>query len=301
MKKIFKYLCFCLPVLALAVGCNEAEEDYSTQFQPDTNKSGKVTLLASIENAATRASMVATGEARWLRGDAIGVLCEDGSVVNFTLDGTGDTRRALFTADIADKTVGEYAFYPSSALLYGGNLSYTLPQTILPAASGECPLMAAQITENNQIEFKQLLAFVVAEIKDVNPMTTRIVISSNNNLSGDVVAALPAALESGIAATAGDATITIDTTNLSGQVVTVYFAVPVGDYTHLTAVAYDELGVNLGEAALISGSVNAARGGLITCKATMPYYEPTFVPVDGDWGAGTPGGKIDENPYNGEL
>ncbi len=300
MKKIFKYLCFCLPILALAVGCDNADDGVS-EFQPATNKSGEVTLLASIENASTRASMVATGEARWLRNDAIAVLCEDGSVENFTLDGTGETRRALFKANIGEKSVGQYAFYPTSAVLYADKLSMSLPQTIVPSASGECSLMVAEMTETNEIEFKQLLAYVVAEFKNVNPTTSRIVISSNNNLSGNVSALLPEALETGIAATAGKASLTIDTSNNTATTIMVNFAIPVGDYTSLLATAYSAEGTMLGEVELVAGSVNATRGGLITCKAEMPKYEPSFIPVEGDWGEGTPGGKIDENLYNGEL
>ena len=67
--------------MALAVGCTEAEG--VSEFQPDTNKSGNVTLLASIENADSRASLVATGETRWQPNDAIKVVCDDSSTAIF--------------------------------------------------------------------------------------------------------------------------------------------------------------------------------------------------------------------------
>ena len=100
--------------MALAVGCGQ--DDGISEFQPDTNKTGNVTILASIENADSRASVVATGEARWQRNDAIKVVCQDGETAVFNLDGTGETRRGLFTGTLEEgKAVGQYALYPTTS------------------------------------------------------------------------------------------------------------------------------------------------------------------------------------------
>ena len=162
MKKILKYISYCLPVLALAVGCTEAEG--VSEFQPDTNKSGNVTLLASIENADSRAQVVATGEARWLRNDAIAVLCDDGSIEKFNLDGTGDTRRALFTGLVENKGVGEYALYPADATFANGTLTATLSETTPVSSTGSCSIMAGVINDKNEVEFKQLTAYVTLQL-----------------------------------------------------------------------------------------------------------------------------------------
>ena len=149
MKKIFKYLCYCLPVMALAVGCTQ--DDGISEFQPDTNKTGNVTILASIENADSRASVVATGETRWQPNDAIKVVCNDGSTAVFNIDGTGETRRALFTGTLEGKSVGQYALYPTSVEMSGDNISVELPSEITPSPTGTCAFMAGVINEKNEV------------------------------------------------------------------------------------------------------------------------------------------------------
>ena len=141
--------------MAAAVGCSEAEG--VSEFQPDTNKTGDVTLLASIENADSRASLVATGEARWQANDAIKVVCNDGSTAIFNIDGTGETRRALFTGNLEGKSVGEYALYPTSVEISGDNISVELPSQISPSPTGTCAFMAGVIDEKNEVVFKQLV------------------------------------------------------------------------------------------------------------------------------------------------
>lgn len=138
--------------MAAAVGCSEAEG--ISEFQPDTNKTGNVTLLASIENADSRASLVATGEARWQANDAIKVICDDGSAAVFNIDGTGETRRALFTGNLEGKSVGQYALYPSAVENSGDNISIDLPSQITPSPTGSCAFMAGVIDEKNEVVFK---------------------------------------------------------------------------------------------------------------------------------------------------
>ena len=203
MKKFIKYLCYCLPLLALAVGCNNEPEE--SPFQPETNKSGEVTLLASIENADTRASLIATGEARWVKDDNIVVLCDDNSLVEFALDGTGETRRALFKGNVENKKVSDYAFYPASVTYADGNISYTLPSEITASTIGSCSLMAGKINDKNEVELKQLMAYIYLQVNGVGRSTSKIVISADNNLSGDVTIDVAKAMESGIPATAGAA------------------------------------------------------------------------------------------------
>ena len=86
-------MCYCIPIVALALGC---KTDDVSEFEPSYGTTGEVTFVASIENAgASRASMIKTGEARWLAGDVIKVVCDDESTVDFAIDGTGDTRGVL--------------------------------------------------------------------------------------------------------------------------------------------------------------------------------------------------------------
>ena len=277
MKKILKYISYCLPVLALAVGCTEAEG--VSEFQPDTNKSGNVTLLASIENADSRAQVVATGEARWLRNDAIAVLCDDGSIETFNLDGTGDTRRALFTGTVEGKSVGEYALYPADATYSNGTLTATLSETTPVASTGSCSIMAGVINEKNEVEFKQLTAYVSLQLSKVSDKAKTIVISSDKSLSGEFSVALPEAFETGIAAVAGDKTITIDLSANPTTTVNAFFPIPVGDYSFLKATAYSAAGVSVGEIDLSSGLISVTRGLLLSYVLEMSgTAKPTPIP-----------------------
>ena len=277
MKKILKYISYCLPVLALAVGCTKA--DGISEFQPATNKSGNVTLLASIENADSRAQVVATGEARWLRNDAIAVVCDDGSVEKFNLDGTGDTRRALFTGVVEGKSVGEYALYPANATYSNGTLTATLPETTPIAATGSCSVMAGVINEKNEVEFKQLTAYVALQLSKVSDKAKTIVISSDKSLSGEFSINLPGAFETGIMAIDGDNTITIDLGGSAPSTVNAFFPIPVGDYSYLKATAYSEAGISLGEVSLSSGNMSASRGLLLSYNLEMPgASKPAVIP-----------------------
>ena len=279
MKKILKYISYCLPVLALAVGCTEAEG--VSEFQPDTNKSGNVTLLASIENAESRAQVVATGEARWLRNDAIAVLCDDGSIETFTLDGTGDTRRALFTGLVEGKGVGEYALYPADATFADGTLTATLSETTPVSPTGSCSIMAGVINEKNEVEFKQLTAYVALQLSKVPTVAKSIVISSDKNLSGEFSVALPEAFTTGIAAVAGDKTVTINLEDGASATVNAFFPIPVGDYSYLKATAYSAAGVAVGEVNLSSSLISVTRGLLLNYVLEMPAVNTKPAPIAG--------------------
>lgn len=245
--------------MALAVGCTQ--DDGISEFQPDTNKTGNVTLLASIENADSRASLVATGEARWQANDAIKVVCNDGSTAVFNIDGTGETRRALFTGTLEGKSVGEYALYPTSAELSGETLSVELPAQITPSPTGSCAFMVGVIDEKNEVTFKQLTAYVNVQINKLAPETGSIVFSSDKNLSGLHSVTLPDGMTTGTAATDGDATVAISFTEAAPTMVNAFFALPIGNYSHITATAYNKDGKKISEVVL--GSLIAASRGLL--------------------------------------
>ena len=245
--------------MALAVGCTEAEG--ISEFQPDTNKSGNVTLLASIENADSRASLVATGEARWQPNDAIKVVCDDNSTAIFDIDGTGETRRALFTGTVEGKNVGQYAIYPTTAELIGDNLSIELPSQITASPTGTCSFMAGVIDEKNEVLFKQLTAYVTVQINKLDPSTGSIVFSSDKNLSGLHSVTLPEDMETGAVAKNGDATVSLVFTETAPTMVNAYFALPVGEYAHITATAYNTSGKKISEVVL--GSLVSASRGLL--------------------------------------
>lgn len=202
MNKTFNLFCCCAAAAMLAAGCDDSEQAYNPDIQ--FSRTGDVTLIASIENCTTRASLVNTGEARWQREDAVSVVCTDGSAVKFALDGTGGTRRAFFAGTIPDgKEMGGYALHPASATLSGNTLKAVLPDAITPSATGSCSVMAAEIGNSCEITFRQLMSYFTVQIGNVSTEAATIELKADNNLSGEVSATLPDAFGTGIAAQKG--------------------------------------------------------------------------------------------------
>ena len=110
MKKII-YIIFAVFFVS---ACTSDKSGY----QPDTTlyTKGTVNLCASIEEIITKLTMDPTGRGMWLEGDKIAVACSDGTFVDFELNGTGETKRAIFTGTIPEgKTLGKVAVWPASA------------------------------------------------------------------------------------------------------------------------------------------------------------------------------------------
>ena len=265
--------------MALAVGCTQDEG--ISEFQPDTNKTGNVTLLASIENADSRASLVATGETRWQANDAIKVVCDDGSTSIFNIDGTGETRRALFTGTLDGKSVGEYALYPTTAELSDQTLSVEFPSEIAPSPTGTCAFMAGVINEKNEVEFKQLTAYVTVQINKLAPETAKIVFTSDKNLSGAYSVTLPEGMTEGAIAKDGDATVTVVFAEAAPTMVNVFFPLAIGNYAHLTATAYNANGKKLNEVVL-GNLIAASRGLLLDYQIELaPKVAEKPAPIEG--------------------
>ena len=99
---------------------------------PDTTlyTEGTVNLCASIEEIMTRIVVDQSGRGLWTEGDKIAVACDDGSFVEFELNGTGETKRAIFTGEIpAGRTLGKIAVWPANAVvsLDGDELTLKTP------------------------------------------------------------------------------------------------------------------------------------------------------------------------------
>lgn len=279
MNKTFNLFCCCAAAAMLAAGCDDSEQAYNPDIQ--FSRTGDVTLIASIENCTTRASLVNTGEARWQREDAVSVVCTDGSAVKFALDGTGGTRRAFFAGTIPDgKEMGGYALHPASATLSGNTLKAVLPDAITPSATGSCSVMAAEIGNSCEITFRQLMSYFTVQIGNVSTEAATIELKADNNLSGEVSATLPDAFSTGIAAQKGSNGLVVTLPEKRESTVTVSFAVPVGEYGSLTATAYDASGKNIGEAECLTTPINAELADMRTISATLPKYAPQE-PIEG--------------------
>lgn len=265
--------------LLLGAGCSDSDSGYDPGIE--FSKTGEVTLIASIRNCTTRASLVNTGEARWLAGDALSVVCTDGSAVTFTLDGTGGTRRAFFKGFIPEgREMGPYALYPTTTSISGSDVRVTLPTEIEPAATGSCSAMIAPIADSYEITFQHLLSYMTIQFSNVSSSAAKIELKADKNLSGEFTAAIDEAMSEGIAAREGTNTLTIVLPEKSESTVSVSFALPVGDYSQITATAYDANGENLGEAECLTAPIRAELADLRALSVTMPDYSPQQ-PIEG--------------------
>ena len=131
MDKIMKRTAIILAAAAFVLaGCVKATPE--PEYNQDTTlyRTGKVTLLASIEDFSTKAEIPATGHGLWKKGDCITVYTSDGTPVEFKLDGTGDTKKAKFVGEIpSGKELGNLAVYPSGIVRsrIGNSISVSIP------------------------------------------------------------------------------------------------------------------------------------------------------------------------------
>jgi hypothetical protein len=197
-------------------------------------------------------------------------VCQDGETAVFNLDGTGETRRGLFTGTLEEgKAVGQYALYPTTSNISGDAISLELPAVIEPSTTGTCAFMAGVIDEKNEGEFKQLTAYANVQLNKLSAETARVVFSSDKSLSGVVSATLHDALTEGATAKAGEGTVTVAFEGAAPSILNAFFALPVGEYSHITATAYNAKDKKIGEIVL-SSLVSASRGLLLSYQAEMP-------------------------------
>lgn len=283
---------FILAVAALA-SCSDKEEVYDPGLKFSTT--GDVRFMASIENCgSTRASLINTGEARWLGEDAIGLVCTDGTVATLPLDGTGDTRKAIFSGTIPEgKTLGEYAVHPTNVSVSGKMLSINLPSDIVPNSYGSCSLMIAPINNSPEIAFKQLMSYVTLKVTEVNTATSKLVLSSEKALSGNYTVNFEDGLENGLQAKTGSETLTINLPERKDATISTTFSIPVGEYESLKLEAFDSDNNLLCEKEILSSTFNAQRGGLRSLEAEMPkvstikpIIEGTILVADTYWATG---------------
>lgn len=266
--------------LLLTAAC--AKKGNDPEFVPDTtfHRSGEVTLLASMENCSTKAAMSFSGEARWEKGDQIAVSCTDGSLAVLTLDGTGGTRKAFFKGEIpAGKQLGDYAFYPASAIrsFSGTQVSAILPESI---GKGGCSLMAARIGGTYEIGFVQLLSYVTVKVGNIPSGAVSLEVSADKALSGSVSFDVEEAMEKGIPAQEG--TSKLVATLGDGQTsVTYSMAVPVAEYASLHVSSLDSEGTVLTEGELLTASALLARSGQRSVELELPDYQEVVPEVPG--------------------
>lgn len=271
MKKIFAIL----PILFL-MACGQKEESNVPPIDTAFHRTGEVTLIATIENAAVKASITGRGETRWLPEDKILAVCADGSTEEFALEGTGGTRRAIFKSVLPDgKTLGDYALYPPSAIksFDGTTLSFELPATLNTSDSGTNSVSVAKIEDSSEIQFSQLLSYAVFELSNIPADTRAIEFFSDKNLSGTFSAAIPGALTDGVTAVDGNAPVTINTPEKPDPTMNIILPLAVGEYKSIKIIAKDINGKALSSAEALSTASVFQRGAMRSISLELPPAE----------------------------
>ena len=278
MKRLMLFLGAVL--LFSLTACTKKNKD--PEFVPDIafQKTGEIMLIASIENCNTKATMSYSGEGRWDRGDQIAVSCTDGSLVVFTLDGTGGTRKAFFKGEIpSGKELGSYAFYPASAFksLSGSSASVVLPENVNANA---CSLMAARVGDTYEIEFIQLLSYVTVKVGNIPSEAASLVISSDKDISGNYTFDVEQAMENGIPARDGSSVIVAPVVSGLGSA-TYSLALPVAEYSKMHVRSLTSEGKTLTEGDLMTASYQLARSGQRSLEMELPEYVEEIPEIPG--------------------
>ncbi|GEM_PF-1128087 len=242
MKKIL----LIMASLLLVAACANKEDEFIVD--ETLYHTGRVSLLASIEDFSTKAEMPATGHGCWKKGDEIAVQVSDGSFVTFSLDGTGDTKRAKFVGDIPEgKTLGGYAVYPASAVKASSleKVTITVPEVQDYDENTFDGAMLAKIGETWEITFQQLLCYVNLSLSNYPAGGAKFVLKEPGySLSGDFEIDLATAGESGISLREGDGARTYNLSQSSSKASLVVL-LPVGEYSSLNFAVKDKNGKTL--------------------------------------------------------
>ena len=275
MKKI--HIALFAAVLALA--CTPETEEY----QPDTTlyTSGTVNLCASIEELQTKMVMDLTGRGIWSEGDKIAVACSDGSFVEFELNGTGETKRAIFTGDIpAGKTLGKVAVWPANAVvgIDGDNLTVKTPAEYSIDNIAYDGIMVANITDSWEITFRHIMARPTFKINNVPTFATHMVMKADGcSLGGRMTMDVN---EDGIVAEKGPQSLTLElNTEEPSSSVTFTVNMPVADYKEITVDIYE--GDNLITSQVLNENiVSLYRASMSSVSARIKGSFEKFDPVD---------------------
>ena len=285
-----KYIAIFTAALSLFAGCKDYS--YETWIPDETfSRTGEVSFLATFENLETKAFMDEKGHGTWDGGDQIAVACSDGTLVTFDLDGTGDTKRAIFKGTVpAGKELGGVAVYPASAAVScdGGAISLKVPGSYKASVSSTYPgVMVAAIGNDWNLAFKQALGFLKLTINNYPAGATKIMLSSPDGaLSGTFKCAVSDILERGLrpsdAIEKGDAELLV---SAAGKSVYAFLPVPAADYSVINAKFLDSKGQEVISQALSDYSTGVSRAELhdmiVVCEEISA--PPCRINIGGDY------------------
>lgn len=127
------------------------------------------TFTATSENAKTT---IDGGVTKWVAGDQIKVILNDGSAVNASLTDGAGTSSGTFAGMVPTGKTANYAVYPATA--YASVNGSTVNVTVAaeqPGTFAAGNIAVAKVGENNSMAFKNINSFLVFQLKDGSSVT----------------------------------------------------------------------------------------------------------------------------------
>ena len=280
MKSYMKKIFYAFFAVVLTMACTPDNQEY----QPDTTlyRTGTVNLCASIEEIQTRMVMDLTGRSLWSEGDRIAVACDDGSFVEFELNGIGETKRAIFTGEIPQgKTLGNVAVWPASAVvgMEGNTLTLKTPTEYSTDNIAYDGIMVANISDSWEITFRHVMSRPTFKISGVPSYTSYIVLEAENYTLGGRLS-MDVASEDGLTGVKGKTTPLMISLVEAGSTVAVTVNVPVAEYPVIKAILYDENDEVIHEQHLNEVSLMMSRAVTSTFSSKLVGIVERLDPVD---------------------
>ena len=217
------------------------------------------TIVATVEEDATKAEVDENGIFTWTKGDKIAIHTDKDNLEG-TLKGNGGSSNGTFTYSYisgVDGTPSGYATYPYAEghKVTGETLTYVLPAYYdlgenLSNTNAPMLAMSTQRNAENTYNFKHLGGLFRFEFKNAPKGTSKFTLSlGGQKINGQFTTTIgenPATIVTGVAED-GESTTTLEFTPLKADNtdITLYVPVPTGDYQGITATLYageEELG-----------------------------------------------------------
>ena len=268
-----KYIIIFAILAAALSSCTRAA--VFEQYNQDTTlyRTGDVTLLCSIEDFSSKATVDANGHGLWKKNDTILVFTTKGTAVKFALDGTGDTKRAIFKGTIPPgETLGTAAMYPADAFVsYSGDkLVVKTPAEYEKEDDRFYGVMVASIADSFEICFQQLFSYVNFVITSFPANASTLVLEEQGrSIAGEFIVDPATVATTGITASKGSSTIAVHLDKAQTSF-TRMLPLPVATYKELSAKALDAEGKELTSTPVLMTSLDLSRGALKSVACEMP-------------------------------
>ena len=275
MKKIL----YIMLAVFIVAACKLDDSGY----QPDTTlyTEGTINLCASIEEIITKMTMDPTGRGMWIDGDKIAVACSDGTFVDFELNGTGETKRAVFTGTLPEgKSLGKVAVWPASAVvkMEGDNITLKTPTEYYTDNIAFDGIMVANIKDSWEITFRHVMSRPTFKLAGVPSYTSYIILDAPGYVLGGRLT-MDVNDENGIVGVRGSQSLKVSLVD-AGSAPSFTVNIPVAEYPIFNVSLYDEADELIHTQQINEASLLMSRATTSIFSSKMEGIIERYDPVD---------------------